>query len=126
MTTPNGPNSVSKNILCVEDDLDTCEVLSILLREYNLECFNSLSSAMPAMETRGADLYILDNWLPDGSGIDFCRKIRTMYPSTPIIFTSAAAQNTDINEAIEAGANRYLLKPCEPETLQEVVKELLN
>ena len=126
MTTPNGATSVSKSILCVEDDLDTCEVLSILLREYDLECFNSLASAMPAMETRGADLYILDNWLPDGSGIDFCREIRKLYPRAPIIFTSAAAQNTDINEAIEAGADRYLLKPCEPETLQNVVKELLN
>ena len=126
MTTPTGLPPNLKNILCVEDDVDTCEVLSILLEEYSFECFHSLASAMPAMESGNADLYILDNWLPDGSGVDLCRRIRELYPQTPIIFTSAAALKADIHEAMAAGADRYLLKPCEPEALQDAVKELLH
>ena len=126
MNGHNGPIDFTKSILCVEDDVDTCEVLSILLRDYRFNYLHSLESAIPVMEKERADLYILDNWLPDGSGIDLCKKIRSLYPETPIIFTSAVARKADINEAMEAGADRYLLKPCEPETLQEVVKELLN
>lgn len=126
MTAPAGTAMSFKSILCLEDDLDTCEVLSILLREYRFECFHSLAAALPAMEDRGADLFILDNWLPDGSGVEFCRRVRELYPRTPIIFTSAVARNADISEALEAGADRYLLKPCEPETLQEIIKELLS
>ena len=126
MIAPRSKTPSLKTILCVEDDVDTCEVLTILLREYQFECLNTVASAIPVLQTKGADLYILDNWLPDGSGVDLCRKIREIYPTTPIIFTSAAGRTSDIDEAIGAGANRYLLKPCEPETLREIVKELLN
>lgn len=120
------PTEFPKSIVCVEDDVDTCEFLSILLREYRFDCFNSLATALPELERQPADLYILDNWLPDGSGIELCRRIRSLYPKTPIIFTSAVAGTINISEAMAAGADRYLLKPCEPDTLHDIVKELLN
>lgn len=126
MIAPTRPTEFLKTIVCVEDDMDTCEFLSILLREYKFDYFHTLATAMPALETHPADLYILDNWLPDGSGVELCRRIRTLYPLTPIIFTSAVAGNANIDEAMSAGADRYLLKPCEPETLQQIIKELLN
>jgi len=42
------------------------------------------------------------------------------------VFTSAVARRADIDEAFAAGADRYLLKPCEPEELQRIVKELIQ
>jgi two-component system, OmpR family, response regulator len=125
MSVPESPAEFSKSIVCVEDDLDTCEFLSILLREYRFDYFHSLATAVPELD-RQADLYILDNWLPDGSGVDLCRRIRERYPLAPIIFTSAVAGRTHISEAMDAGADRYLLKPCDPDALQQIVKELLN
>jgi DNA-binding response OmpR family regulator len=86
----------------------------------------SIAAAGPHIENGHFDLYMLDNWLPDGSGIELCRRIRTLDPTTPIIFTSAVGIKTSVDEAMTAGANRYLLKPVEPDNLRKVVKELLQ
>ena len=69
---------------------------------------------------------MLDNWLPDGSGIELCQTIRAQHPASPIIFTSAVGMKKDLDEAAAAGVDRYLLKPCEPDTLVKVVKELIE
>jgi DNA-binding response OmpR family regulator len=117
--------STSASILCIEDDLDTCEFLAILLAEFRFEFAHTVSGALPKLGKGPHDLYILDNWLPDGSGIDLCRKIRDEYPTAPIVFTSGSTKPSEIDEAMQAGANRYVLKPCEPDRLKEIVKDLI-
>ena len=121
----NGSRAKAKSILCVEDDPDTCEILSIILREFRFDYSYTVAGALSKLQPPGHDLYILDNWLPDGSGIALCREIRALYPKVPIVFTSAIGRSKDIDEALAAGANRYLLKPCEPDELQRIVKELI-
>lgn len=115
-----------KRFLIVEDDIESCKILNIVLADYDLTVVHTLTSAKPHYQTRHFDIFMLDNWLPDGSGIDFCREIRTTHPDTPIIFTSAAAHNNNISEATAAGATRYLIKPYDPFELQEIVKDLLS
>ena len=114
-----------KSILCVEDNTDTCEMLAVLFSEYEFVSAHDLQKASAFIEERHFDLYILDNWLPDGSGIEFCKKIRAANATIPIIFVSGAGYESDIQEAIDAGATRYLIKPCEPETIEKIVKELI-
>lgn len=120
------PSPARRRILCVEDDLDTCEILQILLREYELVFANKLEDAHPLVDHQKFDLFMLDNWLPDGSGIELCHMIRALHPGSPIIFTSAVGMQKDLDEAAAAGADRYLLKPCEPDTLVKIVKELIT
>ena len=115
----------SRRILCIEDDPDTCHLLAILFDEYRFEFTHTIGAALPKLATEQHDLYILDNWLPDGSGVELCRKIRLQYPYVPILFTSGAVAMTDVDAALRAGADRYVTKPCEPERLKEVVKELI-
>jgi len=119
-------STTAKRILCVEDDLDTCEILQILLREYDLVIATKLEDAHPLIDHQKFDLYMLDNWLPDGSGVELCQTIRARHPGSPIIFTSAVGMKKDLDEAAAAGADRYLLKPCEPDALVKVVKELIE
>ena len=57
------------------------------------------------------DLYLLDNWLPGGSGVELCREIRRSDPSTPIVFYSGAGLDFEREEALAAGAQAYLVKP---------------
>jgi two-component system, OmpR family, response regulator TctD len=118
-------SSGDHRVLCIEDDRDTCEFLAILLSEFRFEFAHSVTTALTAIERSDHDLYILDNWLPDGSGIDLCRRIRQKNGAAPILFTSGSSDDTEIAAAIEAGADRYLLKPCEPDKLREIVKELI-
>lgn len=116
----------SRRILCVEDNQDTCEVVGFIFRDYEMVFAGTVKDAKPHIENEEFDLYMLDNWLPDGSGIELCEKIRALKPDTPIIFTSAVGMKSDVDEAIAAGADRYILKPVEPDNLRKVVKELLE
>jgi DNA-binding response OmpR family regulator len=115
-----------KSILCVDDNNDTCEMLSVVFSEYEFVSAGNLQKARSLIESRDFDLYILDNWLPDGSGVDLCKKIRLLSLETPIVFISGVGYETDICEALSAGANKYLIKPCEPEMIEKVVKELIG
>lgn len=60
--------------------------------------------------TRKPDLIVLDLGLPDGDGVDFIREVRT-WTATPIIVLSARADERDKVEALDAGADDYLIKP---------------
>jgi len=112
-------------VLCIEDDRDTCEFLAILLQEFRFEFAHTVKAALSTIDSADHDLYILDNWLPDGNGIDLCRAIRQTSGSTPILFTTGSSNQDEIAEALAAGADRYLLKPYEPDQLKEIVKELI-
>ena len=124
--TQEGKNSSLGRVLCVEDDRDTCEVLKFIMTDFDFVAVNTIAAAEPLIAQKEFDLYVLDNWLPDGSGVELCEKIREQGSTSPIIFTSAIAQRKDIDLAMQAGANRYLVKPYEPETLVQTVKELLE
>lgn len=115
-----------KRVLCVEDDRDTCDFLKFVMTSYDFHAVHNIGAAVTLISERPFDAYVLDNWLPDGSGIELCRYIRNGDGKVPIIFTSAIGQRKDIDVAIEAGANRYLVKPYEPDALLQTVKELLN
>jgi len=115
-----------KRVLCVEDDRDTCDFLRFVMSNYDFQAVETIASAIERIDQEPFDLYVLDNWLPDGSGIELCKHIREADSNVPIIFTSAIGQRQDIELAVEAGANRYLVKPYEPDTLLQAVKELLN
>ena len=118
--------SPPRRVLCVEDDHDTCDMLSFVMTDYEFTAVHSVEAAERAIASTAFDLYVLDNWLPDGSGIELCQKIRDAGVKAPIIFTSAIGQRNEVDRAVAVGADRYLVKPYEPETLLETVKELLN
>jgi DNA-binding response OmpR family regulator len=126
VTESNTHNSEKKRILCVEDDKDTCELLNLLFSDYEVVFAHNLAEAFCLLEKQHFDLYVLDNWLPDGSGIDVCEKIHALKPEVPIIFTSAVGNKTEIKKALDAGAREYLIKPYEPENLQKIVKDLIS
>ena len=119
-------DSPRNRILCVEDDRDTCDVLRFVMTDYEFKAVHTIEEATRLIEEERFDLFVLDNWLPDGSGVELCKKIRASGNSSPIVFTSAISQRKDIDLAVDAGANRYLVKPYEPETLINAVKELLE
>jgi DNA-binding response OmpR family regulator len=118
----------SKRVLCVEDDESTCSMLCGLLGLIGCEVVTAgnVPDALSKISGTSFDLYLLDNWLPGGSGVDLCAKIRESDSSTPIIFYSAAAYQSDIDEALEAGAQAYLVKPGDTGKLVETVRRLLT
>ena len=117
-----------KQILCVEDDDETCLLIANLLGLINCDVttVQSVKEALEKIESEKFDLYLLDNWLPGGSGVELCRRIRDGDAETPIVFYSGAAYETDKQEAMAAGAQVYLVKPADISLLVTTIRELLG
>jgi DNA-binding response OmpR family regulator len=101
-------------------------MLRHVLSDWDLTVSHTIAGAMSHYLERHFDLFLLDNWLPDGSGIELCRELRSRYPEMPIVFMSAAAQESTIEQATAAGADRYFVKPFDPYELKGIIKDLLD
>jgi DNA-binding response OmpR family regulator len=119
-------DSKKMRILLVEDEEDARDLAKLTLAKYTLVCAHDFSEGLRFAYLGYFDLYILDNWLPDGDGIEICRLIREFDPNTPILFYSAAAYVRDIQEAMGAGAQAYLVKPVIPDELRQAVAQLIS
>ena len=118
---------ISPNVLFVEDDPDTRELMSFILKseDYQVVLAANYDEALLLARVLRFDLFIMDNWMPGGSGIELCRKLREFNVTTPIIFYSGAAYECDKREAFESGAQAYLTKPTDTDTLIETVANLI-
>ena len=115
-----------KRILLVEDYEDLRDLTTLTLTEYTFSCARNFNEGLLLARQGGFDLYILDNWLPDKSGVELCRAIREFDSDTPILFYSAAAYAKDVQEGLLAGAQAYLVKPVIPGELRQAVARLIS
>ena len=118
----------TRRVLCVDDDEGTCTMLCGLLGliDCRAETAATAAQALEMLTRQRFDLYLLDNWLPGGSGIELCREIRRSDPSTPIIFYTGAGLDSEREEGLAAGAQAYLVKPGDAAALVETVRRLLR
>jgi len=119
-------NREKKRILMVEDHEDAWEIAALSLEEYTLIYARNFAEGLRFARRGYFDLYILDNWLPDGNGIELCRVIREFDPHTPILFYTACAYQRDLQAAFSAGAQAYLAKPVRFDDLTQAVTQLTS
>jgi DNA-binding response OmpR family regulator len=115
-------------VLYIEDHEDTRELVTLLLNQKSYEVVTgaTIASGIALAVAGKFDLYLLDSWLPDGSGLDLCQQIRQFDKTTPILFYSAAAYESDHELALQCGAQAYLIKPSQPSDLCRLVSELIE
>lgn len=118
----------TRRVLYIEDHEDTRELVTLVLEQRCIEVVtgSTIKSGVDLAGSEHFDLYLLDSWLPDGSGLDLCRKIREFDKATPILFYSAAAYEIDRDQAINSGAQAYLIKPSHPSELCGLVTSLIE
>lgn len=118
---------LTPNVLFVEDDADTRELMAIILKseDYQVVLAANYEEALLLARVMRFDLFIMDNWMPGGSGIELCKKLREFDVTTPIIFYSGAAYECDKREAFASGAQAYLTKPTDTDTLIQTVAKLI-
>ena len=114
--------------LYIEDDEDTRELVTLLLRQsdHELVAAENYDDALSKARGRRFDLYLIDNWMAGRSGIDLCREFREFNPRTPVLFYSGAAHESDKQQAFAAGAEAYLVKPANPDELIAEVSRLIS
>lgn len=120
------PTTTLSRVLCVDDDEDAGEMLNLLLKSHGIEvtCARSAAEAWLKIKVECFDLYLLDAWLPQLDGFEFCRQIRESDSNTPVLFYSGAAYDADKQKGIAAGANAYVTKP-DVEGLIETTVDLI-
>jgi CheY-like chemotaxis protein len=117
----------SPAILCVDNNPDTLELLSVILKQRGYLVATAASKTIGLIKSRSGafNLIILDVNLDDGSGLDLCKEIREFDREVPIVFYTADAQPESIEAAMRAGAQAYLRQPIEPLVLIETVARYL-
>ena len=118
-------------ILCVEDNRDSREMISTLLREtdpnYEVVAVETAAEALAMNGRSEFDLYILDIWLPGMDGVELCRRLREKGVTKPIMFFSAmGVQAKDRDYVLSAGANEFLVKSIDLDRFTETVDRLLK
>jgi CheY-like chemotaxis protein len=116
-------------VLIVEDDEGYSTILEFMLRRkgYKTVSAPNVTKAMDALTTITPDLMVLDVMMPDGTGIDLCKHVRSQPATkyTPVIMFSGIVDPEIIRQSEQAGASSYLRKDQLPQLLQEV-KTLLG
>jgi DNA-binding response OmpR family regulator len=114
-------------ILVVEDDEDTAEVVCTLLKGagYDANAVERGDDALTAIVNSNPDLVLLDIKLPDMSGFEVLREVRSQ-SFLPLIILSGTGEEQDRVIALESGADDYMAKPFSPEELVARVKALLR
>ena len=107
---------------------DTHNVMLIaLLRQegYDITCTDNAEQAISLAKTQPFDLFLVDTWLPDCSGVTLTKKIREFDNKTPVLFYSGAGYEADKQNARDAGAQGYVVKPSDPAELVSEVARLI-
>lgn len=114
-------------ILVVEDDdaVRRLVLTTLSLHGYTCQEATSVTQALLALSSQPLDLALLDLGLPDGDGVEVIRTLR-VWSTLPVIVLSARLEDTDKVEALDAGADDYLVKPFSLEELLARVRVALR
>jgi DNA-binding response OmpR family regulator len=120
--------SPKKRILVVDDDVDSCEMLSFSLGYvgYEVTTTQNPDDALAGAAVGQFDLYLMDNRLPESSGIEICKQIIILAPQIPVVILSGATREIDRCEGAKSGAAAYLAKPVEMSELERTLLSLTS
>ena len=100
-------------VFILEDDLSICGLVKVALEMNGLEfkAFNTLRSFTEGLLCERPDVVLLDLMLPDGSGLDALKDIKSRYPEISCIMLSALSKEEDKVNGLNMGADDYIAKP---------------
>jgi len=116
----------SRRILHVEDDADNREMVRLMLSDHQVISVETCAEGLVAAQQHDFDLYLIDNNLEDGLGVDLCREIRRFDKETPIVFCSGFTDEAHQRSALEFGASAFLVKPFDRDHLVGLVEDHLT
>ena len=115
------------SILLVDADAEMLDILAYLLRRDGFDVLSAHDGveALQAWQTRDPQLVLSDSDLPNLSGSELCKRIRSE-SATPFIFLSAAGGEEAIVRGLDSGADDYITKPFSPGQLLARVRAVLR
>jgi DNA-binding response OmpR family regulator len=113
------------NILIIEDEVGIAESIAYLLRQESFDVRQAARLAEGREAAPLADLVVLDLTLPDGSGLELLRQLRSG-GRTPVIILTSRDTEVDRVVGLELGADDYVVKPFSPREVVARVKAVLR
>ena len=104
---------MKQNILIIDDDPMVRSAIAAFLNEFgfNVHMVSTLAGARESISTRSYEAVIIDQLLPDGSGIDLIRELRAISADMAIVVITGAADVPLAVKAMQEGADNFLPKP---------------
>lgn len=116
-------------VVVADDDDDILELIRFKLEQagMDVEAVGDGVTALEACRRETPDLVLLDIMMPGMSGLDVCRTLRDDLGmgSVPVILLTARAQESDVDQGFDAGADDYIVKPFSPRELSSRVRAVL-
>ncbi len=116
-----------ERILIIDDDRMNLKLTQFLLEKAGYQVKTALSGkeGLQLLGTEPFDLLLLDIRMPDMDGIEVLRTIRNTpeIAALKVVFLTASNDRTDLTQAVQLGASRFVQKPCLPEELLKAVEE---
>ena len=115
-------------LLLIDDDQELCELLSSWLSQegFQVRACHDGNSARQALADQAPSAVVLDVMLPDGSGLELLKQLRSEHPDLPVVMLSARGEPLDRILGLELGADDYLAKPCDPRELTARLRAVLR
>ena len=120
----NGTNTLAKKALIVDDEKDICFLLGNILKQANIQpvLAGSINEAEKILQSPNPFYYIfLDNFLPDGLGINQVKKWKERYPTSHLIMITAHDSYEERKKAKGDGAEHFLSKPFSREMILNTI-----
>ena len=122
------PKSSGNNVLVVDDDNAVCQIVQRMLsdKQYQVQTSQSVADALRAIEQKPFDAYVMDDKLPDGSGLDVAEQIRSKGSDAPIILMSGYDASAVALRAEKFRIFDFLQKPFSREMICNAVKKAIG
>lgn len=116
------------SILIVEDDVNICETLKTILQQkgYSVDTAKNGREAIQKSKAKFFNLALLDIKLPDVEGTKLLTKIHDTLPKMVKIIITGYPSLENAVEALNLGADAYIIKPVNPEKLLALIEEKLR
>jgi two-component system OmpR family response regulator len=110
-------------VLVVDDETYITDLLALALRHvgFDVDAAGSCGEAITKVRKGSPDLVVLDVMLPDGNGIDFCRRLRADGLRAPVLFLTARDATEDKVRGLTVGGDDYVTKPF---SIQELIARI--
>jgi two-component system response regulator HydG len=116
------------NILVVDDDPRSCTYVAKFLsgRGWVADTAYDGASALELVQRKTYDAVVLDYRMPGMDGAELCRRIRAIQPEIRSVFVTGFPTIDTVFPAVDAGAQRVLAKPVDPDALIRVLEQQLS
>ena len=114
-----------KSVLVIDDEDDLCALIKLVLNKegFIVECASTLAQASQKLQGH-PDIVLLDNNLPDGSGLDYLQLHPDPFSNSAVVFMTADPTDIIESKAKQEGAVAFLAKPFTIHSIRQMISHV--